>query len=115
MEQGRLWNSSFRERFCERYHCEPSAFEERAFFKCVPLRVWPLAKILFRRDPGIFKEDLEFMRELGGIRDPLIFKSELNRYHGRNVRERGFIRGFLGVRVSGKRAIKLKNRLFRAA
>jgi hypothetical protein len=114
MQQGNSWPVTFRERFCEQFQCDVSNFEEGVFWRCMNRpHAWIFAKFLFPKDRKIFKEDLEFIRELGGIRDALTFKSEVNRYHGRNVREKGWIRGTFGIRVSGKRVMRLKNRLFR--
>src|SRR5687767_5707635 len=116
VEQGNQWQKTFRERFCEQFKCEDSNFEERVFWRCLNRpHAWIFAKFLFPKNRAIFKEDLDFIHELGGIRDPLTFKNEVNRYHGRNVREKGWIRGAFGIRVSGKRVMKLKNRLFRNA
>jgi hypothetical protein len=116
VEQGRYWQQTFRERFCEQFGCDLSRFEEGVFWKCLNRpHAWFFARFLFPKHPAIFKEDIDFIYELGGVRDPLVFKNEVNRYHGRNVRERGWIRGTFGIRVSGKRVMKLKNRLFHAA
>ena len=116
MEQGRYWPQTFRERFCEQFGCASSGFEEGVFWRCLHRpHGWFFASLLFKKHRDIFKEDLDFIHELGGVTDPLIFKNEVNRYHGRNVRERGWIRGTFGIRVSGKRVMKLKNRLFRNA
>lgn len=112
MEEGRNWRSTFRERFCEYHKCAAADFEERVFWKAMHRHAYFVARWYFRKDPDIFKEDLEFIHELGGVRDPLIFKTELNRFHGRNVREKGWLRGTFGVRVSGKRIIRIKNRIF---
>ena len=112
MEEGRNWRSTFRERFCEYYKCAAADFEERVFWKTMHRHAYLAARWYFRKDRSIFKEDLDFIHELGGVRDPLIFKTELNRFHGRNVREKGWLRGTFGVRVSGKRIIRLKNRIF---
>lgn len=116
VEQGKYWQQTFRERFCEQFGCDTSRFEEGVFWKCLNRpHAWLFARFLFPKHPGIFKEDLDFIHELGGVRDPLVFKNEVNRYHGRNVRERGWIRGTFGIRVSGKRVMRLKNELFRNA
>lgn len=115
MEQSRNWTSTFRERFCQVYKCDPGAFEEAVFWKTLHLHAWPVARWFFGRNRQIFNEDLEFIHELGGVRDPLIFKSEVNRFHGRNVREKGWLRGTFHIRVSARRVIKLKNHLFRNA
>lgn len=108
------WKQTFRERFCEHYKCAPERFEEEVFWRCIHWHAGMLARILYSRDPSLFKEDFEFIHELGGIRDPLIFKSELNRFHGRNVRDKGWIRGTFHIRVSAKRVINLKKRIYRA-
>jgi hypothetical protein len=114
VEQGKVWQVTFRERFCEQFKCDPSQFEEAVFWRCLNRpHAWFFARLIFPKKPQVFKEDLEFIHELGGIRDPLTFKNEVNRYHGRNVREKGWTRGTFGIRVSGKRVMKLKNRLFR--
>src|ERR1041385_4572944 len=115
VEQGKYWQQTFRERFCEQFGCDVARFEEGVFWRTLNRHAWIFAKFIFPKHPGIFKEDLDFIHELGGIRDPLVFKNEVNRYHGRNVREKGWIRGTFGIRVSGKRVMKLKNRLFRNA
>src|ERR1041384_4301072 len=115
-EQGRDWLQTLREGFCELLRSDPSSFEEAVFWKVLHRPHGLIfAKFLFPKNRAIFKEDIEFIHELGGVRDPLIFKNEVNRYHGRNVREKGWIRGTFGIRVSGKRVMKLKNRLFRNA
>lgn len=113
MEKGRHWKATFRERFCEQYKCAPADFEREVFFRCVHWHGQIFARLLYRKDPAIFKEDLDFIHEVGGVRDPFVFKSEVNRFHGRNVRERGWIRGVFVIRVSAMRAINLKNKLFR--
>jgi hypothetical protein len=115
-EQGRYWPQTFRERVCEQFGCDSSRFEEAVFWRCLHRpHGWIFASLLFKKNREIFKEDLDFIHELGGVTDPLIFKNEVNRYHGRNVRERGWIRGTFAIRVSGKRVMRLKNRLFRNA
>ena len=89
IEHGNVWHKTFRERFCEQFKCDASGFEEAVFWKCLNRpHAWLFARFLFPKDKLIFKEDLDFIHELGGIRDPLIFKNEVNRYHGRNVREK---------------------------
>ena len=116
MEQGQQqWKSTFRERFCEAYKCAPDEFEEKVFWRCLHRHAWIFAKFLYRSDPKIFKEDIEFIHEIGSVTNPYMFKSELNRYHGRNVRERGWLRGTFVIRVSARRVITLKNRIFRQA
>jgi len=114
MEQRNVWSQTFRERFCEYFECSQSEYARAVFWESVHWHAWLPARFLLRRDPALFKEDMEFIQELGSIRDPMIFKSELNRFHGRNVREKGWIRGTFHIRVSARRMIALKNKIFRA-
>lgn len=115
MATGRLWPVTFRERFCAVYKCDPKNFEVEVFWRCLHRHAWLPARYYYKREPEMFKEDLDFIHEIGSVRDPHIFKSEVNRYHGRNIREKAFVRGKLGIRVSAKRVINLKNKLFRPA
>ena len=113
IEQGNSWPVTFRDKICETFGCKAAEFEQLVFWKCLNRpHAWLFAKFLFPKNPEIFKEDTDFIHELGGIRDALVFKGEVNRVHGRNVRERGWIRGTFGIRVSGKRVMKLKDQLF---
>ncbi len=81
------------------------------FFKALPFWAIPIAKWLLLRDPSIFREDFEAIREIAGVKTAGIFKSEMNRFHGRNIRDKGWIRGTLGIRLSAKRLIRLKNQI----
>lgn len=115
MSVAQEWTKTFRERFCEVFRCEPAAFEERVFWRTLHRHSIPLAAWLYKRDPDFFREDFDFIREIGSIKDPRVFTTELNRFHGRNVREKSWLRGSLSVRVSAKRLIRVKNQIFRDA
>ncbi|MDX1951429.1 MAG: hypothetical protein SFY81_04550 [Verrucomicrobiota bacterium] len=71
------------------------------------------ALYFYKKNPGIFKEDFDFIREIATVRDSDIFKSELNRFHGRNLRDKSWLRGTFAVRLSGKRLIRLKNEVIK--
>jgi len=107
----KAWNATFRELFCEKVGCPPERFEEEVFWRTLHLHSIPLAKVIFQRNPEFFKEDFDFIREVGTVRDPGTFTNELNRFHGRNVREKNFLRRSASIRVSAKRLIALKNRV----
>jgi len=111
-----LWPKSFREAFCERFNCAPERYERRLFWRCLCRHALPLAVFIrwFDRQfyMDVFKEDFEFIREIGSVNSPDVFQVEVDRFYGRNVRDKSWIRGTMSVRVSGKRLLKLKRRLF---
>jgi hypothetical protein len=105
------WDRTFRELFCEQVGCTPDRFEEEVFWRTLHLHSIPLAKVIYQKNPAFFKEDFDFIREVGTVSDPGTFTTELNRFHGRNVRDKTFLRGSASIRVSAKRLIALKNRI----
>jgi len=107
----RQWHQTFKEAYCSRLHCSPERFETHAFWTCIFRHALPLAWLIYRRDPGFFTEDLDLIREVGKMTDPELFKSEVNYFHGRNLRDKRWVRTILRVRVSGGRLMRLRRRL----
>lgn len=105
------WGKSFRELCCERLGCDLDSFEDEVFWRSLHLHSIPLAYFIYRKNPMFFREDFEFLHEIGGVQDPDTFKSELNRFHGRNVRDKSWFRRTFSIRISGKRLIRFKNRM----
>lgn len=101
----------FRELICEKLECTAAEFEERVFWKTLHWHSLPVAIWVYRKNPAAFREDFEFIREIGTVSDPDTFKTELNRFHGRNVRDKTWLRGTFSIRVSAKRLIRLKNKI----
>jgi hypothetical protein len=112
--QSRTWSKSFRELFCAAYHCPAEDFEKVLFRRCLHRHAVLFAKFLERRHPGIFKEDYDLIREIAEIRDNETFRNELNRFYGRNVRDKSWLRGAFSIRLSAKRLLRLKNRALRS-
>lgn len=110
--QAKGWGKTFREAFCESFACPAASFEREVFWLCLHRHGSLLGKFLFASHPEWFKEDIEFIHEIGSVGHPAVFKNELNRFHGRNVRDRSWLRGTFHIRVSAKRIIQLKNRVF---
>ena len=89
------------------------AYEDKVFWRSLHLHSIPLAFLIYLRNPMFFREDFEFLHEIGGVDDPDTFKSELNRFHGRNVRDKSWLRRTFSIRISGKRLIRFKNKVLR--
>ena len=106
---------SFKMLFCEGYNCPAHDFERQLFRRCVHWPALPLALVICRLRPSFFREDLAFIRDVGAAVSRSEVVSELNRFYGRNVRDRNWLRTTLGIRVSGKNVLQIYRALFRAA
>jgi hypothetical protein len=102
----------FKSLFCQRFGCLNEDYEETLFWKCLHRHAIPFALILRKIDPEFFREDFDFIRELGHAtsRDEVI--GELNRFYGRNVRDQSWTRKHLFIRISGKRVLKIQRQVF---
>ncbi len=107
-----LWPKSFKQAFCEKYGCSQDVYEEKVFWCCLYRHALPLAAVIYWLKPDFFKEDFDLIREIDKMNSPEVFRSELNFFHGRNVRDKNWIRRGLCIRLSAKRLLKLKSRLF---
>ena len=81
-------------------------FEDHLFWRCLTWHSLPLAKILIRWRPDFFREDFEFLHEVGFARTTEEVVGDVNRFYGRNVRDRSFLRRRLSIRVSGTRLLR---------
>lgn len=109
-EIGGDWQNSFRDLVCAYLDCPPPLYEVALFRAALSRHCYPIARWLFWRNPGFFREDLDVIRELATVRSNDLFLSELNRFYGRNLRDKNRWRKWFGIRLSGKRLIKIKNR-----
>jgi hypothetical protein len=105
---------SFRSLFCEAYGCAPDEFEQRLFQRCLYRPIVPVAWIILRVSPAFFREDLVFLREVGAATSRSEVVGELNRFYGRNIRDRNWLRKQLAIRVSAKRVLRVYRSLLRA-
>ncbi|HTI69823.1 MAG TPA: hypothetical protein VMF06_07645 [Candidatus Limnocylindria bacterium] len=101
------WDGSFRQGFCARYGCSPEDYESRAFGLFLYRHAVPLARLWMRVDPSIFREDFELLHEIATVKNMDILKQELGRFHGRNLRDKGWLRRTFLMRISGKRILRL--------
>lgn len=107
-----LWEAPFRDLYCRTLEVAPERYERKVFWRILHRHALPFAYLILRRNPQFFEEDFYLIREVGNVRDPQLFTQELNYFHGRNHREKGWLRGTWGIRVSAKRLIRLKTEIF---
>jgi hypothetical protein len=105
------WPRTFFEAYRDKSKCRPEDFERFVFWQTLYRHAVPLAFVIHRFVPSFFKEDFGLIRELGPMQDAKLFLGELNRFHGRNLRDKNWIRRTFHIRVSARRLINLKNRL----
>jgi hypothetical protein len=98
--------------FCQRFNCHASEYEERVFNHCLYWHAKLLAPVLRVVRPNFFAEDLKFIRYLGastGVREAEI---DLLNFRDANAGRGSFLRTNLKIRVSGRKAGRLAQRLF---
>ena len=108
------WPKPFREAFCERFGCDTSSYERKMFWRCLYRHAVPFAALIYRINPGFFKEDFDAIREMGLAVNSAMFNHDVNLFYGRIQRHAGFLRGSLHLRASGHRMLRMKREIIRS-
>jgi len=103
----------FRQLVSEKWAVDAADFERRLFRKCLFPHALPVAGLIERLDPDFFKEDYEMLRDVASARCTEEVVCELNRFFGRNARDRSFWRPNFYLRISGKRVLQVYRSLTR--
>ena len=90
----------------------PNGPERQLFTRCLHRHARPFAPLLALLRPEFFREDEGFICDLATARSREEVLTELNRFYGRNVRDRNWLRKLFSLRVSGKRVQRLSRQLF---
>jgi len=106
---------SFKSLWCEKRGCPASEFEQQLFWHCLHRHALLLAPLIAHLSPSFFTEDFAFFREVGDTRSRGELINEANRFYGRNLRDRNWLRKTLGIRVSAKRFLHLSVSVFSGA
>ena len=106
---------SFKSLYCQHYACALEDYDRRLFRSCLHRHALPFASILRRFRPAFFREDLDFIRDVGAASSRSEVICELNRFYGRNMRDRNWMRRLFGLRLSGKRVLRIYRQLLREA
>lgn len=97
---------------CERFGCPPDQYEGRAFRRCLYWHVRLLAPVLRRLSPGLVAKDIKFIQELGLTGDWRAARAEILTFQEENQAKGSIWRNGLRLRVSGRKATDLAQRLF---
>jgi hypothetical protein len=98
--------------FCQRFGCAPEEYHRQLFRRCLHRHAVPFVRILSRFNPNFFWEDLGLVADLRTAVSHAEVLTELNRFYGRNVRDRNWLRKTFSLRISGKRVLRLSRNLF---
>lgn len=101
--------------FCEQLRCPFERYEELAFRQCLPWHARLLAPLVRTLSPHFFTEDFRFIHYLGAATGWREVNSEVISFQDVNHAKRGFLRTNLRIRVSGRKASALAERVFSAA
>jgi len=99
--------------FCGRFNCPPDQFEEQAFRQCLPFHARLLAPLIQKFSPGFFADDLELIKYLGEATNWREARTEVATFQDMVRAKESFLRDGCRLRVSGRLATRLANRLFR--
>ncbi len=105
-------NETFRNLFCQRFQCPLEEFEHQIFSRCLYRHALLLAGLLSKLGPGFFREDFGLIADLATASSHAEVRMELDRFRGRNLRDRNWLRKRLSLRISGERVLRLSRKLF---
>jgi len=97
------WPQTFKEAYCEKFHCREADYEMEVFRRCLYRHALPLSSFILSRNPKFFQEDFDLIREIGNIDHADTFRSEINFFYGRNLRDKNWVRRIFRIRLSAKR------------
>ena len=91
---------SFQSAFCQHYGYSAEEYERGLFRRGFYFHARLLSPILRWFNPNFFDEDLAVVRDLADMTSPEIIGGELSFFHGRNVRDKNWLRKTLLLRLS---------------
>ncbi len=98
--------ADFRALFSQSFGCSPGEFESEMFSKTLFRHAIPFSWLI-RDKAKFFREDLEMLRDIASAHNTPEVISELNRFYGRNRRDKSILRTSFFIRVSGKRVLQI--------
>src|SRR5579859_6824483 len=101
----------FKTLFCQQFNCPPSEYEDRAFNKLLYFHARPLGFVIRKLMPGFFSEDFKFIRYLGEAEDYREAANSVADFRDGNASRSSFLGRRLKIRVSGRAAGRLVQRL----
>ncbi len=101
----------FKTAFCARIDCKPRQFEKRLFWETVNPDYRSLAFVIRCFYPGFFRRDREYIQLIGAATNKGEILAIVNKLPFDPKFSQGFLRGFLRVRILGRRLVQIANEI----
>jgi hypothetical protein len=102
---------TFKTAFCARFAQPQDNFEKRVFWNAMHPEIKPVALLINCVWPGFFRSDLDCIRSVATAETKQEVRAIVNSLQYDPAFKRGFFRGFLRVRISGRRLTRLAARV----
>jgi hypothetical protein len=103
--------SNFKTAYCARFEYPHDNFEKRVFWSAMHPEIKPVALLINCVWPGFFRSDLDCIRSVATAETKQEVRAIVNSLQYDPAFKRGFFRGFLRVRISGRRLTRLAARV----
>ena len=112
-EVAAVGKQSFRKGVCKTLGCSHVGYAEAVFRHCLYPHASLPARVLRSFNPALFASDFELIRLVAEVSDLRDLRKEVES-HRYAHRAPGFLRGYLRIRLSGRRLIQLAQQALRA-
>src|ERR1051325_5317788 len=102
---------NFRTAYCARFEYPQDSFAKAVFWNAMQPEVKPVAFLINCLGPKFFHSDLDCIRSVATAESRQEVRSIVNSLQYDPTFNQGFVRGVLGVRISGRRLTRLANRV----
>lgn len=102
---------NFKTAFCERFEHPHENFENRVFWNALHPEMKPVALLIRWLRPSFFRSDLDCIRSIAHAESKEEVRAIINSLQYDPTFKRGFFRGVLRVRISGRRLTRLAGRV----
>ncbi len=102
---------NFKTAFCALFDHPPENFEQRVFWNALHPEAKPVAFLIRCLRPKFFASDLDCIRSVATAESKQEVRAIINSFQYDPTFKRGFFRGFLRVRISGRRLMHLAGKV----
>lgn len=102
---------NFKTAFCTRFEYPQENFEKRVFWNAMHPEARPMALLIRWLRPNFFASDLDCIRSIATAESRQEVRAIIASLQYDPTFNRGFIRGFLRVRISGRRLSRIAARV----
>ncbi len=97
---------TFKQIYCEEHRCQPPAFFQKIFWRCLPPLAIPFVPFVGGMQSGYFDADRELIRAVGTATSMAEVRDEIRDYFS-HPQNRGWLRRVWNIRVSTHRLKRL--------